>query len=318
MEKAFGFIDAAIMNNADAIAVLTFGFFVGTHLYPGLADRGIKIPTTYKFALGSALGAAAIGWALFVEGMIHHSFETTGKKISVLWQTVSYCLIGEIFAVSAAYEVAFTASPPDKKVMASAVNLFCIGGLPNVICIGLYYVCRRWFTNKRGTASIYRLEDYATAHIARYFLVLFGISIAGVLLNLVPSVRAYVEGIEERAADMLKSPKTPSRPPQRGGPEDSPMVRARRHKEYLKYGSGPVLHKQGSMRAGPSMLSKKSQSARLIKKSVIKKLYRNDPVLPGVGTLISSQGGKLITAGQLYTAPPPRENEPLLLRANSG
>jgi dipeptide/tripeptide permease len=86
MRKAFGWIDAASMNNADAVAVLLFGYVVGTHMYPALADRGIKIPTTYKFAFGSALGALAIGWALIVEAMIHAKYEATGHKVGILWQ----------------------------------------------------------------------------------------------------------------------------------------------------------------------------------------------------------------------------------------
>ena len=86
MKRAFGWIDAASMNNADAVAVLVFGYVVGTHVYPSLANRGIKIPTTYKFAFGSALGALAIGWALIVEALIHAKYEATGHKVSILWQ----------------------------------------------------------------------------------------------------------------------------------------------------------------------------------------------------------------------------------------
>lgn len=86
MQKAFGWIDAASMNNADAVAVLLFGYVVGTHMYPALADRGIKIPTTYKFAIGSAFGVLAIGWALIVEAMIHANYEATGHKVGIMWQ----------------------------------------------------------------------------------------------------------------------------------------------------------------------------------------------------------------------------------------
>ena len=50
MEKAFGFIDAASMNNADAISVLFFGYVVGTFLYPTLAKREIRIHLGYLLA----------------------------------------------------------------------------------------------------------------------------------------------------------------------------------------------------------------------------------------------------------------------------
>jgi POT family proton-dependent oligopeptide transporter len=145
MTKAFGFVDVASMNSLDATSVLFFGYLTASHIYPALAKRDIKIPTTYKFAMGSFLGALAILWAIFVEHKIHAAYQTNKSQICVLWQAPSYILIGwgEIFAVSAAYEVAFTASSPDKKVLASATNIFCVGGLPNLLCIMLYHGCSR-------------------------------------------------------------------------------------------------------------------------------------------------------------------------------
>lgn len=117
MSNAFGVLDVASMNSLDAISVLLFGSLTANYVYPYLAKRDIKIPTTYKFAIGSALGSMAIAWAIVVEQMIHSTYHSTGEKVNVLWQAPCYLLIGlgEIFAVSAAYEVAFTASPPDKK-----------------------------------------------------------------------------------------------------------------------------------------------------------------------------------------------------------
>jgi proton-dependent oligopeptide transporter, POT family len=117
MSNAFGIFDVASMNTLDAVSVLFFGSLTANYLYPYLAKHDIKIPTTYKFAIGSALGSMAIGWAIFVENMIHYTYQHHGAKVNVLWQAPCYILIGlgEIFAVSAAYEVAFTASPPDKK-----------------------------------------------------------------------------------------------------------------------------------------------------------------------------------------------------------
>jgi POT family proton-dependent oligopeptide transporter len=174
MSKAFGVLDVASMNRLDTISVLVFGSITANYVYPYLAKRGIKIPTTYKFAIGSFLGACAVAWAIAVEKMIHSAFERTGEQVSVLWQAPAYILIGfgEIFAVSTAYEVAFNASPPDKKVLASATNIFCVGGLPNVICIAMFHFCRKWFTNSHGNENIGQIEDYATAHVGNYFAVI--------------------------------------------------------------------------------------------------------------------------------------------------
>ncbi|VEU34099.1 unnamed protein product [Pseudo-nitzschia multistriata] len=214
MKRAFGWIDAASMNNADAVSVLVFGHLVGTHLYPYLNRHDIKISTTNKFALGSLLGALAIAWALFLEHKIYSTYELTGNKVSILWQSISYVLIGagEIFAVSAAYEVAFTASPPEQKVLASALNLFCVGGIPNLLCLVLYNLFQGWFVPSTGNHSISSLEDYVSAEVYKYFMVLFGIACCGVLINTFPSVHRYVRSVEESAAGAIKTPilrKTP-------------------------------------------------------------------------------------------------------------
>jgi POT family proton-dependent oligopeptide transporter len=344
MKKAFGFIDAASMNNADAVAVLVFGHWVGSYMYPALARRGIKIPTTYKFALGSGLGALAIAWALYVEYLIHTNYVSSKQKVNIMWQALSYVLIGagEIFAVSAAYEVAFTASPPEKKALASALNLFCVGGIPNVLCICLYNACRGWFRTKRGTISIHALEDYASAQVYKYFLVLFGISLLGIVINLLPAVRNYVVAIEEKASDMVKTPvmKRPTpRVRQRqnqsqhsastesspviqsdtdDGDEESPLLRAQRHQAYLKYGSGPVLYKSGSMRAGPSLGSNTDanrpslvdgagrvvidgptkSTKKTLKKSQVGHLYRISKNKRQAATTNAAGGGSLVPSSQ--------------------
>jgi hypothetical protein len=308
MEKAFGFIDAASMNNADAISVLSFGYFIGAYFYPALANRGIKIPTTYKFAIGSGLGSLAIGWALFMEYKIRTTYEATGGKVNILWQSLAYVLIGagEIFAVSAAYEAAFTASPPEMKVLASAVNLFCVGGIPNVLCIFLYQACRGWFLNSKRTASIHRLEDYASARIDKYFLVLLGISLLGVFVNILPPVRDFVTSIEEKATEMVKTPvmKRPTAARRKmsteySSDEESPLLRVNRHQAYLKYGSGPVLYKQGSMRAGPSLSerNREKKPVKKLRKTMLGKLYRTKPKMPKV---VMSSEGKPLTAGKVY------------------
>jgi dipeptide/tripeptide permease len=320
MKEAFGIIDAASMNNADAVAVLTFGWFVGAYFYPALARREIKIPTTYKFAIGSGFGALSIAWALVVEKKIHATYHENGGQVNILWQALAYVLIGvgEIFAVSAAYEVAFTAAPPEKKVLASAVNLFCVGGIPNVLCIILYQSCSDWFRNSHGKIKINSIEDYASAHVDNYFWVLLGISLFGVFINILPPVRDFVTSIEEKAIEMVKTPvmKKPKRHRRMtsfgrdssggdssGGDsadevEQSPMLRAKRHEAYLKYGSGPVLYKQGSMRAGPSV--GKSQPKKSLKKSQMGKLYRTGPPKPNGPQVVLGAGGKPLTAGKLH------------------
>lgn len=317
MQKSLGWIDAATMNNADAVAVLLFGYIIGSGFYPWIASKDIKIPTTYKFAIGSGFGALSLLWALMVDGMIHKQYAENGQKISVMWQAMAYVLIGigEIFAISAAYEVAFTASPPEKKVLFSAVNLFCIGGLPSVFCIMLYQACRPWFMNDNGRTQITYLSEYSTAHVYKYFWVLFGISLIGVLVNILPPVRRFVESIEERAIDMIRTPKTPSRPPRRDRDpdEEHELLNAKRHQYYLKYGSGPSLYKSGSMRAGMKSVSLRdvNSSSKKIPKTMISKLYSSTTTMPNVPKVVMSTSGKPMRASQMV-----REETPMRSSSN--
>lgn len=201
METAGGFIDAALMNNADAISVLFSGFVVGNYLYPLLARHKLKIYTTYKFAVGSFFGSLAILCALIVEYRIHSVYAKTGQKISILWQAFAYVFIGtgEIFAISTAYEIAFAIAPKQQKALSSALNLFFTGGVPNFICLGLYRVCQRWFLNSRGDANINNIDDYTQARVVNYFWVLLLTSLFGMIVNLLPPVRDWVASVEEEA-----------------------------------------------------------------------------------------------------------------------
>lgn len=293
MSKAFGVIDVASMNSLDTMSVLVFGYMTANYIYPYLADRGIKIPTTHKFAIGSFFGACAVAWSIVVEKMIHSTFERTGQQVSVLWQAPAYILIGcgEIFAVSTAYEVAFTASPLDKKVLASATNIFCVGGLPNMICIVLFRFCSRWFTNSDGNENIGHIKDYTTAHVGNYFMLLFYVMVFGVLINVLPCVREYVELIEEQALDFMKTPTVTSliRRQQRKQEEDyvdeenSSLIvttpRTKKYHQYLEYGSGPIYTRTSSMRAGPSLSRSDIPGGKVkkIKYKAISKLYGGTP-----------------------------------------
>mmetsp|Transcript_6775 Transcript_6775/g.14794 ORF Transcript_6775/g.14794 Transcript_6775/m.14794 type:complete len:561 (-) Transcript_6775:948-2630(-) len=194
----WGYVDAASMNNADAISVLFFGYVVGSYLYPALAKRGIRVPTSYKFAVGSFFGVLAMGCALLTEYAIRYTYAQTGKQISILFQTPAYISIGagEIFAISTAYEVAYTAAPRDKKALASATNLFFVGGVPNFVCIALYQACAKWFHTRDGETSIQSIEQYSSSTVYKYFVVLLMIASIGTVTNCFPLVKRWVVSIE--------------------------------------------------------------------------------------------------------------------------
>lgn len=260
MQKAFGFLDAATINSVDALSVLIFGAWTATYLYPMLSRHNIQLYTTHKFALGSFLATLSILWALYVEYLIRSTYEGSQARVSVLWQAPSYVLIGcgEIFAVSAAYEVAFTASSPKTKALASAINIFCVGGIPNVLCVLLYHACRGWFRNATGTANIAHVEDYVTARVDKYFWILVMILIFGTALNLAPSVRDFVHSLEKTAEDLVRTPMLTKKPK-----ETTPLLK----KQFL---NGPTMYRANSIRAGPS----RSKLQKPIKSSYIQRLYK--------------------------------------------
>lgn len=191
-----GIIDASLMNNADAISVLVFGALIGSVLYPYLTRKGVTLAATTKFAIGTFVGALAIIAAIIVDMFIHKRYEA-GQTVSVLWQAFSYVLIGagEIFAIATSYDVAFTVAPSSQKGLASAINLFFVGAIPNFISIGLYQACAAWFPINTS------LEAYAGSQVYSYLWILFGIAMAGVVVNLLPPVRKWVEKVRMDAQD---------------------------------------------------------------------------------------------------------------------
>jgi hypothetical protein len=148
--------------------------------------------------------------------------------------------------------------------------------------------------------------------------------VAGVLLNLIPVVREFVESIEERASDMIRTPKTPICPPCREPlpDEETQLLMIKRHRYYLKYGSGPQLYKLGLMRAGPGILRRSERIAeKHINCRVLSKLYRSDPVLPGVGQLMmsrSADGCTMLGGGAMMRPDLPPRNEAVLSSERSG
>jgi proton-dependent oligopeptide transporter, POT family len=179
--------------------------------------------------------------------------------------------------------------------------------LPNVACIILYQSCSGWFRNKDGVISISELDDYASANVDKYFWVLLIISFLGVIINILPPIRSFVDSIEEKATEIIKTPvMTKPTPKHRRvlstdsetDEEASPMLRVKRHQAYLKYGSGPVLYKQGSMRAGPSV--GKAKPKKNIKKSQVGKLYRTSTSRPKGPKVIMGADGAPMKAGNMY------------------
>lgn len=199
--RQMGMLDAALMSNFDPISVLITGIIVGSFLYPALQGRGIRFPLSYKFAVGTFFGACAILSALCVNKAIANAYVKDGSSIAIIWQCFNYAFvgIGEIFAMSTSYEAAYIIAPKEQKGLASAFQLFLTGGMSNYICIGLYNACSMWFPDEANSSST--LEAYATSKLNNYLWLLLGISIFGILLNIAPPVKNWVERLVMEALE---------------------------------------------------------------------------------------------------------------------
>jgi proton-dependent oligopeptide transporter, POT family len=190
-----GFIDAAMMLNANAIASLLFGVALSSWLYPALHRRGIRLGITHKYAIGTLLAALAVLAAIFVDYAIHDAITAGAGKISILWQTLNYVFIGigELFVVTTCFEAAFVIAPKEQKGLSSAINLFMLSGFPNFVSIGLYNAFSECFPS--GSPA----DTYGSSHVYKYLWLLFGLTVGGTVLVLLPPVTRWVDSIYEDA-----------------------------------------------------------------------------------------------------------------------
>ena len=109
----------------------------------------------------------------------------------------------EVLTNSAGYETAFKIAPSEQKGLASAINLFMIGSLPGFICQGIVSEVEGWFPkNPKNPTHIQLTEAYVESNITNYFWILFGIVLLfGVVLNLLPPVKNFVENVVSNALD---------------------------------------------------------------------------------------------------------------------
>ena len=79
--------------------------------------------------------------------------------------------------------------------LASAIQLFLGNGLASFIQIGLSQALASWFPPTPGT------QAYVDSNINYYLYMLLGITIFGVILNIIPAVKNWVERLKDDALD---------------------------------------------------------------------------------------------------------------------
>ncbi|KAL3916479.1 MAG: hypothetical protein SGILL_005157, partial [Bacillariaceae sp.] len=194
-----GLLDASLMQMFDPISVLIAGVLVGSFLYPSLSERGIRIPLTHKFAIGTAFGSLALAAAIIVDHSIRRQYNADYTQISILWQAFSYFLVGcgEVFTLASCLEAAFSIAPKEQKGLASAMNQFLSLGLASFICVAMNNACASWFPQSSDGAN--RTEMYAESEMGKFLWVPFGITVIGVLVNIFPPIKDWAESLHQEA-----------------------------------------------------------------------------------------------------------------------
>lgn len=191
-----GFVDAAWMQNFDAIAVIVCGAVVGSWFYPYYERRtGRRMKLSTKFIIGNTFGTLGIIYALLIDVYVVREFERSGQPLNIFWQAPSFICIGfgEIFVVSSAFTAVFRIAPKNLKALSSAVNNFIGGGVPQYLIKLSVMFTARWFIAADGSDQLNNLPAYATANTHKYFGCLVGMSIMGLLINMLPAVDRFLE-----------------------------------------------------------------------------------------------------------------------------
>lgn len=207
--KAAGYFDESFMSVFDTIACILMGVFAGSFLYPTLTKRGIHLPLTYRYAIGSCFAALAMLSGIILDSVIRSRFNNhNGERISVFWIAFSYFLVGmgEVLANSAAYEATFAIAPKEQKGLASAINLFMMGSMSGFICNGIQAGASSWFpVYPHKATDLEKTQAYVDSNVNSYYWILFAVVlIFGVGLNLLPPVKNWVERIVVDAQDATR------------------------------------------------------------------------------------------------------------------
>ncbi|KZV80329.1 hypothetical protein EXIGLDRAFT_426546 [Exidia glandulosa HHB12029] len=120
-----------IISNIDPIALVILIPLCDKVLYPALGPR--RTTPLKRMALGFAVAAASMAWAMFVQHVIyarspcgHNASKCTGARVapvSVWWQTGAYLLVAasEILASVTGLEYAFSNAPPGMRSIVTAL-----------------------------------------------------------------------------------------------------------------------------------------------------------------------------------------------------
>lgn len=210
------YIDPSMMSNFDSISVLLNSAIYQYLVVPALEKRNLYLKTTTKFAIGIGFGALAIASAIVIDHGIHSKLQKE-DQLNILWQIFPYFFVGagEILTLvspgatyvvmvdiqgfelnafayptsqALSYDVAFKIAPKEQKGLASGINLFVMGCVSNLFCLGLQQSCASYFPDDASNRS-----DYMNSQLSNYLWILFAITVCGIVINLLPPVSNWLD-----------------------------------------------------------------------------------------------------------------------------
>ena len=111
-----------------------------------------------------------------------------------------------------------------------------------MLSLGLFRLCEQWFQNDSGSGNIGRIHDYAEAHVAKYFWLLFVVASLGVGVNLLQPVKNWISSVENIAAKASSQSGTPKSSRDKRGTEQKKetdlLLPTKTHIKYLEKGEG--------------------------------------------------------------------------------
>jgi dipeptide/tripeptide permease len=169
------YMEPALIQNVDPIAVIVLAFFVEYFLYTWLRKKDMMPSILTRFFLGCCMGSISLLCAMGLEFAIMGS-EDPFNTISIWWQVPQFCFValGEIFLISTSYEVAFTYAPESLKSVGSGLNLLFMA-IASFLSTALFSICEGWMPDADPDVP----STWQNAHFEYYFILLACISFAG-------------------------------------------------------------------------------------------------------------------------------------------
>ena len=205
--KGRGAFEAPLLVATSLLMIALWAFVIKKFLMPWLTKKNIKLTVAKRFSLGAFSLGCGYAVAAIIESQIKRVYKETGEEsVSIFYGLFGTFFSGGMaFSFSAMNEVAFTMSPPELKMLGTAIMLFFSQGVPNIIGAVLFKACEPWFKTADGN-DIKNIHHYVKGQSTNFTYLMMGFCFFNVVLLLIPKVGRWIENkVDECIANNLSS-----------------------------------------------------------------------------------------------------------------